>query len=286
MDEKRKEAMMPTDDGKEAGAEEFSENSLTPAEEEAESETEDTQETPGAKKRKPKEDPKIKEAQLRHIEELICSFERDLCPIVSIGSKKRTVCAYRPFSRLRSFFSPDEEIETEGMVIEGIYDVYRNRGYLYLNDTHDTTDFAADCLRYWWIREGSSLYAHATKLLVLGDCAGSTGYRSRPWQLALWDMALDYGIQIYMSHYPPGFAYENPIEDSLFRPVMQAWDLFPRMDMKRACKIARSVTEGDLKVQCWASIRYYDRVSVSPKDRAWRYPKMKLGEFNYVFPPP
>ena len=46
----------------------------------------------------------------------------------------------------------------EGMAIpHGLYDVFRNIGYVTIGTSRDTTEFACACIRYWWLNYGSIL---------------------------------------------------------------------------------------------------------------------------------
>ena len=45
----------------------------------------------------------------------------------------------------------------EGVVIpHGIYDLRQNHGYVTLGTSHDTSEFACDCLRQWWQTYGAA----------------------------------------------------------------------------------------------------------------------------------
>ena len=62
----------------------------------------------------------------------------------------------------------------QGVVLpHGIYDLKQNRGYIHLGTSHDTSEFACDCLKDWWERFGRAAYPEAKSLLVLCDGGGS-----------------------------------------------------------------------------------------------------------------
>ncbi len=70
----------------------------------------------------------------------------------------------------------------QGVVLpHGIYDLKQNRGYIHLGTSHDTSEFACDCLRDWWERFGRAAYPGANSLLVLCDGGGSNPADTEQW---------------------------------------------------------------------------------------------------------
>ncbi|MEG4225898.1 hypothetical protein QUA35_11505 [Microcoleus sp. N9_B2] len=55
----------------------------------------------------------------------------------------------------------------------GIYDVQHNRGYLSLGTSKDTSEFAYESIKSWWINYGISLYPQAGSILIKCDGSGS-----------------------------------------------------------------------------------------------------------------
>lgn len=62
----------------------------------------------------------------------------------------------------------------------GIYDIIQNEGFVCVGTSRDTSEFAVDSIRTWWLKSGSRHYPDANRLLILADCGGSNGYRIRP----------------------------------------------------------------------------------------------------------
>src|SRR5208337_1271580 len=61
-----------------------------------------------------------------------------------------------------------------GTVIpHSLYDVGKNKGFVHLNTSHDTSELACDSLAAWWEEEGRAYYPKAKKLLLLCDGGGS-----------------------------------------------------------------------------------------------------------------
>ena len=63
---------------------------------------------------------------------------------------------------------------------------------------------------------GKIAYPDARKLLITADSGGSNGYRVRLWKVELQKLADDSGLEISVSHFPPGTSKWNKIEHKLF----------------------------------------------------------------------
>jgi hypothetical protein len=110
----------------------------------------------------------------------------------------------------------------QGVVLpHGIYDLKQNRGYIHLGTSHDTSEFACDCLKDWWERFGRVAYPEAKSLLLLCDGGGSNPADNDNGQAHLFRTDLQplvnvLGIEIRVAHYPPYASKYNPIEHRLF----------------------------------------------------------------------
>jgi hypothetical protein len=110
----------------------------------------------------------------------------------------------------------------QGVVLpHGIYDLKQNRGYIHLGTSHDTSEFACDCLKDWWVRFGRVAYPEAKSLLLLCDGGGSNPADNDNGQAHLFRTDLQQlvnvlGLEIRMAHYPPYASKYNPIEHRLF----------------------------------------------------------------------
>ena len=119
-------------------------------------------------------------------------------------------------------FDHDFDEFAEGIVLpHGLYDLKRNRGSIHLGTSHDTSEFACDCVKDWWDRFGNVLYPQATSLWLLGDGGGSKpadNDRSQQhlFRADLQRLANDLGLEIRVAHYPPYASKFNPIEHRLF----------------------------------------------------------------------
>jgi hypothetical protein len=150
-------------------------------------------------------------------------------PVISIDTKKK---------ELLGDFYRDGRIETQGTIAvndhdfgsagsgvvipHGVYDVSRNRGFLHLNTSHDTSELACGSIAAWWERSGRANYPRAKKLLVLCDGGGSNSATRYVFKEALQDLANRLGIEVRIAHYPPYCSKSNPIEHRLFPHVTRA----------------------------------------------------------------
>ena len=108
------------------------------------------------------------------------------------------------------------------MVPHGLYDINRNVGYMMLGTSADTSEFACECVRQWWLTHGCINYTGATALLLLCDCGGSNNARYYLFKEELQRLADELMIEIRIAHYPPYTSKYNPIEHRLFPHITRA----------------------------------------------------------------
>ena len=138
----------------------------------------------------------------------------------------------------------------EGVIIpHGIYDLQRNIGYIHIGTSKDTSQFACDCLRSWWLEHGRSVYSNASAILALCDGGGSNGSRYYLFKEDLQKLADELGIEIRIAHYPPYCSKYNPIEHRLFPHVTRACQgvLFTSLNLVKQL-IEKTTTSKGLKV--------------------------------------
>ena len=172
-----------------------------------------------------------RDTQFRYLQGQRTVFEGLEQPIISVDAKKRELignfsqagqvwCTQATAVNMHSFAS-----EALGKAIpHGIYDLLHNDGYVCVGQSADTAEFAVDNIVRWWLEVGKDRYLGATDILILVDCGGSNGYRTRLWkqqlQLKLADLC---GLTVTVAHYPPGASKWNPIEHRLFSQISQTW---------------------------------------------------------------
>lgn len=111
----------------------------------------------------------------------------------------------------------------KGKVIpHGLYDINRNKGYITLGTSHDTSEFACECIRRWWLNHGAIDYPKADSILLLCDCGGSNNARYYIFKEDLQKLSDELKIEIRIAHYPPYTSKYNPIEHRLFPHITRA----------------------------------------------------------------
>lgn len=109
----------------------------------------------------------------------------------------------------------------------GVYNVFKNQGFVNVGISADTAAFAVDSIRKWWYGEGIADYGDALELVITADCGGSNGYRNRLWKYELQRFANETGKAIKVLHYPPGTSKWNKIEHRLFSFISKNWQGIP-----------------------------------------------------------
>jgi hypothetical protein len=162
-------------------------------------------------------------AQFENIARLKKEYLNAGLPVISTDTKKKEL--------LGDFFregktDTEETIETNdhdfrsagsGVVIpHALYDVGKNKGFVHLNTSHDTSEMACDSIAAWWDLEGRADYPQAKSLLLLCDGGGSNSATMFLFKEDLQKLASRLGIEIRVAHYPPYCSKYNPIEHRLF----------------------------------------------------------------------
>jgi len=80
----------------------------------------------------------------------------------------------------------------------------RTPGGVSVGVDHDTAAFAVNSIGQWWLTVGRARYPEATRLLITADGGGSNGSRVRLWKRELQKLANELGLDIVVSHLPPG----------------------------------------------------------------------------------
>lgn len=108
----------------------------------------------------------------------------------------------------------------DGVAIpHGLYDLQKNKGYVQLGTSRDTSEFACDSIYHWWTQHGVNDYPTASSILLLCDAGGSNNARHYIFKQDLQTLANDLGIEIRIAHYPPYTSKYNPIEHRLFAQI-------------------------------------------------------------------
>lgn len=117
----------------------------------------------------------------------------------------------------------DFRSQSDGIAIpHALYDLGKNTGFITIGTSHDTSEFACDCIYRWWKQIGKSEYTDATSILILCDCGGSNNARYYIFKEKLQMLADKIGTEIRIAHFPPYTSKYNPIEHRLFPHVTHA----------------------------------------------------------------
>lgn len=150
-------------------------------------------------------------------------------PIISFDTKKKELVGnfYREgrlYTRqVVQTWDHDFTSQAAGVIIpHGIDDLQHNLGYLHLGTSKDTSQFACDCIRNWWLNYGRAMFPKATSILGLCDGGGSNSSLHYIFKEDLQKLVDELGIEIRIAHYPPYCSKFNPIEHRLFPHVTRA----------------------------------------------------------------
>jgi hypothetical protein len=171
----------------------------------------------------------LRNAQFEKIRRLRAEYEAAGDPILSMDSKKKEHLGnfYRAghLYTLEELCTYDHDFTSfdDGVIIpHSLYDVRLNVGYIQLGTSHDTSEFAIESLRRWWLTHGRQLYPKQRRLLLLCDGGGSNDARHYLFKHDLQLLADELGLEIRIAHYPPYTSKYNPIEHRLFPHVTRA----------------------------------------------------------------
>jgi len=173
-------------------------------------------------------------AQFENIARLKREFLDGPDPILSIDTKARELIGnhYRKGTLLtrktiETFDHDFPRDDTSVVLPHGLYDLKLNRGYVHLGTSHDTSEFACDCLADWWERFGRGQYPEARTILLLCDGGGSnpadnSNGVAHVFKVELQRLADAVGLELRVAHYPPYTSKHNPIEHRLFCRLARA----------------------------------------------------------------
>jgi hypothetical protein len=213
-------------------------------------------------------DRRKRDQQFRYIRSQIQDYAAQGRPVISVDTKSREMIGpfHQPGRRWSQepikVFDHDFPSDASGVAIPyGIYDFCRNEGFVCVGTSHDTSEFAVAAIRTWWQKAGAAHYPRAERLLVLADCGGSNGYRTRLWkhqlQLAFCNR---FGLQVKVCHYPPGSSKWNPIEHRMFSFISKNWAAEPLRDYETVLKFIRSTkTATGLKIRATINTKRYQK---------------------------
>ena len=241
-----------------------------------------------------------RDGQFRFINELVREFQTAGEPVISVDTKKKELVGnYKNGGREWQPRGEPERVEVHDFKGElgravpcGVYDMTANAGWVNVGTDADTGAFAVESIRRWWQQIGQAAYPDATRLLITADAGGSNGSRLRLWKVELARLAQELGLEISVSHFPPGTSKWNRIEHRLFAQISMNWRGRPLTSHEVIVEtIAATTTKTGLTVQAALDTGTYEKgIKISGK-------QMKVleqhsirrndfhGEWNYTLLP-
>ena len=220
-----------------------------------------------AQKRKTMKQVEGRDEQFQKIAQLKADYQARALPIISIDTKKKEYLGsfYRAgtlYTReVVEVFDHDFNSFAEGLVIpHGIYDLTHNKAFVNIGTSHDTSEFACDSLRRWWLEQGRYDWPDAQEMLLLCDGGGSNSSRHYLFKQDLQALADELGLKIRVAHYPPYCSKYNPIEHRLFPHLSRVCQgvIFKSVEMVKQL-MEKAKTKTGLRVQVRILDKLYEK---------------------------
>jgi len=198
--------------------------------------------------------------QFRYVNKLASEFLASGDPVISVDTKKKELVG--------QFAQPGKEWHPQGEPIDvstydfpgqadgkaipyGVYDLTDDSAWVSVGIDHDTSVFAVATIEKWWQRMGKEKYPNARRIFITADGGGSNGHRLWLWKHELARLATTTGLEIVVSHYPPGTSKWNKIEHRLFSRITQNWRGRPLETYQTIVNlISNTTTTTGLTVRC------------------------------------
>jgi hypothetical protein len=208
-----------------------------------------------------------RDKQFKYIADLKTKFLNEGLPVISIDTKKKELIGnYKREGKIwrKEPIEVDSYFASYAQCVAtpfGIYDVARNAGYVTVGISHNTAEFAVNCLLAWWQLHGRVAYPNCQHLLILADGGGGNGYNLRCWKKDLQDKLCDaLGLTVTLAHYPPGCSKWNPIEYRVFSHISMNWAGRPLTDLNTMLALIKgTTTTGGLRVEADLDLQIYPK---------------------------
>jgi len=188
------------------------------------------------------------------------SFSESGDPVISIDAKKKELIGnfknpgetYRKSKDPVKVYDHDFPLKDLGKVTPyGVYDIGKNMGFVNLGISKDTPEFAVESISRWWLNVGKNTYPKTSRIYINCDAGGSNGYRSRMFKSQLQEFANQSGLEVHVSHLPPGASKWNKIEHRLFCYIASHWRGQPLISVETVVDlIGSTTTTKGLQVVC------------------------------------
>jgi hypothetical protein len=208
-------------------------------------------------------------AQFEHINRKAKEFQSNDQPVISVDTKKKELIGdfknggreWHPMGEPESVRVHDFIDKELGKAVPyGVYDVFRNEGWVNVGISSDTAEFAVESIRRWWKGMGQRAYPDATELLITADAGGSNSPRTRLWKTELQKLANDTGLRLHVCHYPPGTSKWNKIEHRMFSHITENWRGRPLETVETVVNLIGSTTTSTgLRIRACLDKNHYEK---------------------------
>ena len=236
-----------------------------------------------------------RDAQFQFIAERVKANEEQGQPVISVDTKKKELVGlYKNGGRSYRCKGDPIEVKVHDFIDKdlgkaapyGIYDLKHNEAWVNIGTDHDTSAFAVESIRRWWLMMGKERYPDAARLMITADSGGSNGSRVRLWKAELQKLANETGLEIQVNHFPPGTSKWNKIEHRLFSAISLNWRGQPLINHEVIISLIESTTtKTGLKVRAALDTNCYPK-GIKVSDAALKalshHPESFHGDWNYT----
>ncbi len=218
-----------------------------------------------------------RDSQFRYINAQVKKFAKQNLPVISVDTKKRELVGnfknngrkWLKKGEAEMVNVYDFEYLSKGKAIPyGVYELFRNNGFVNVGISHDTAEFAVASIRKWWRKVGKKNYPGASALLIFADGGGSNASRSKLWKYHLQKLVNETNLQIVVGHYPPGTSKWNKIEHRMFSFISMNWRGKPLTSYETIINLIRNTrTKKGLKISATIDRKTYEKgTTISEKE--------------------
>ncbi len=239
-----------------------------------------------------------RDMQFEYINMISKEFMSQNNPVISVDCKKKELIGkYKNNGREWTPIKNPIEVNVYDFIDKtngkaspyGVYDIRNNSGWINVGISGDTASFAVSTIRDWWNEEGVFLYPNSKKLYINADGGGSNGSRNNLWKVELQEFSNESGLEIRVSHFPPGTSKWNKIEHRLFAYISKNWRAKPLVSLSVMISlIGATTTTTGLKVKVKLDEKkYLTGLKVTEEEKKKiNMTRMDFhGEWNYIISP-
>jgi hypothetical protein len=164
-------------------------------------------------------------AQFEHINTTAAEYIETGDPVISVDTKKKENIGnfkkngqeYCRKKAPRNVLDHDFPLKELGKISPyGVYSLNNSTGFVTVGTSHDTSEFAVESISRWLEVVEKHTFPESKRIYINCDCGGSNDYRKRIWKYQLQQFADRTGLEIEVSHFPPGTSKRNKVEHRLF----------------------------------------------------------------------